>query len=82
MEGASASEAEKGLGEEVAQGPSGEQLYNEVCDLCHVSFADAPNWTANQIQEAINSNAGGLMGSLDLSPEQIAAIADALAARP
>lgn len=68
--------------EEVAQAPDGEMLYNDNCENCHrLSFADAPNWTAAAIQDAIDSNKGG-MGSLELTPEEIQAIADALAARP
>ena len=67
--------------EEAAPAPNGEVLYNDTCDACHVSFVDAPNWTANQIQDAIDQNRGG-MGSINLTPEEIQAIADALAARP
>ena len=66
---------------EAAQAPDGETLYNENCDRCHASFANAPNWTAAQIQGAINDDAGG-MGALDLMAEEIEAIAEALAARP
>jgi len=67
--------------EAVAQAPDGETLYNENCDVCHVSFADAPNWTTPQIQEAINQNVGG-MGSIDLTLDEIEAIAGALMGRP
>ncbi|MDH3491461.1 MAG: PKD domain-containing protein [Gammaproteobacteria bacterium] len=68
--------------EEAAQAPDGEMLYKDNCESCHrISFADAPNWTAADIQDAIDKNKGG-MGSLDLMPEEIQAIADALAARP
>ena len=67
--------------EEATPAPNGEVLYNDTCDLCHVSFVDAPNWTATQIQDAIDQNRGG-MGAIGLMPEEIQAIADALAARP
>jgi hypothetical protein len=63
------------------QAPDGEQLYVDNCDRCHVSFANAPNWTATTIQNAIDENTGG-MGSISLTPEEIEAIASALAARP
>ena len=67
--------------EEVRQALDGEMLYNDNCERCHESFANERNWTATQIQGAINENTGG-MGSLALTPEEIQAIADALAARP
>ena len=68
--------------EEAAQAPNGEMLYNVNCEGCHrISFADAPNWMAVDIQDAIDKDKGG-MGSLDLTPEEIQAIADALVARP
>ena len=67
--------------EEAAQAPDGEMLYNDNCDVCHVSFADAPNWMVVDILDAIDKNKGG-MGSLDLTLEEIQAIADALAERP
>jgi mono/diheme cytochrome c family protein len=67
--------------EEVAQALNGEVLYNDNCASCHGSFAGAPNWTATETQNAIDDNKGG-MGSIDLTPEEIQAIADALSARP
>lgn len=75
------------IAEEVQQALDGERLYVDNCEGCHrLSFADAPNWTASEIQEAIAGNRGG-MGSLatrdvPLTPEEIQAIAEALAARP
>lgn len=73
--------------EEVQQSLDGEMLFIDNCEMCHgVSFADAPNWTAAQIQEAIDSNRGGMRSlatrEFPLTPEEIRAIADALAARP
>ncbi|MBT8066895.1 MAG: DUF4382 domain-containing protein [Gammaproteobacteria bacterium] len=67
--------------EEVAQALNGEELYNNNCLSCHGSFAGAPGWTATEIQDAIAQNKGG-MGSIDLSTDEIQAIADALSARP
>ena len=68
--------------EEAAQALDGKMLYDDNCESCHRTlFADAPSWTAEDIQGAINTNRGG-MGSLDLTPEEIQAIAAALAARP
>jgi len=59
--------------------PDGVQLYADNCQGCHGSLAGAPNWSAADIQGAIDQNKGG-MGSIDLTPEEIQAIADALAA--
>ena len=68
--------------EEAPQAPDGEMLFNDNCANCHnTTFANAPSWTAAAIQDAIDNNKGN-MGSLDLMPEEIQAIADALAARP
>ena len=69
------------VAEEVSQTLDGEALYNANCSGCHGSFAGAPNWTASETQAAIDQNKGG-MGSITLTPEEIQAIADALAARP
>ena len=69
------------VAEEVASALNGEVLYNNNCASCHGSFAGAPNWTAAETQNAIDDNKGG-MGSIDLTPEEIQAIADALSARP
>ena len=62
----------------------GEALYNDYCAGCHSDepFATAPNWTAAQIQEAIDRNRGGMRSLSGLTAEEIQAIADALAARP
>lgn len=67
--------------EQVAQALNGEELYTNNCFGCHVAFADAPNWSATAIQDAIDQNKGN-MGSIDLSADEIQAIADALSARP
>ena len=67
--------------EQVAQALNGEELYTNNCFGCHVAFADAPNWSATAIQDAIDQNKGN-MGSIDLSADAIQAIADALSARP
>jgi len=70
--------------EEAAQeSPNGEMLYNDNCESCHrLSFAEAPNWTSAEIQDAIDTNKGGMRSlNLTLASEDIQAIADALAAR-
>ena len=69
--------------EAAAQAPDGEALYNEYCAYCHRKhrpFAEEPAWTADEIRIAIAEDAGG-MGFIQLSTEEIQAIADALAAR-
>ena len=68
--------------EEAAQALDGEMLFNDECANCHdTTFANAPRWTAEDIQGAINADRGG-MRRLTLNPEEIQAIAEALAARP
>lgn len=60
----------------------GTALYGTYCQSCHGALASSAklNRTATQIQNAIGSNAGGVMGSLsNLSSAQIQAIATALA---
>lgn len=60
----------------------GEALYNANCtgSGCHGDFATAPLWLAEQIENAIEQNRGG-MGVLDLTAAEIQAIADALEGR-
>ena len=74
------------IAEAVQQALDGEMLYNDNCERCHDSFANAPNWTAAAIQEAIDRNRGGMSTlatrEFPLTAEEIQAIADALAARP
>jgi len=66
----------------VPTAPDGALLYADNCESCHGSLATSEmlGKTATQIQDAIDSNKGGKMGSLStLTKEQVQAIADALA---
>ncbi|MBI3563062.1 MAG: c-type cytochrome [Gammaproteobacteria bacterium] len=59
----------------------GAALYATYCRSCHGALATSTklNRTITQIQTAINTNAGGVMGTLNgLTPTQVQAIADAL----
>lgn len=69
------------IAEEAAQPLNGEVLYNDNCLMCHEPFAEERAWTATAIQDAIDQNTGG-MGSVDLTADEVQAIADALSARP
>jgi len=59
----------------------GAALYTNNCSGCHGQLATSSklNRTATQIQNAITNNAGGVMGSINLTTAEIQAIADALA---
>ena len=59
----------------------GATLYSNNCSGCHGALASSTklNKTATQIQNAINSNTGGMGGLSSLTPTNIQAIADALA---
>lgn len=59
----------------------GPTLYSNNCASCHGPLASSSklNRTAAQIQSAITGNAGGVMGSINLTSAQIQAIATALA---
>jgi mono/diheme cytochrome c family protein len=61
--------------------PNGASLYATNCESCHGSLATSERIgrTAVQIQDAINTNAGGMSYLSTLTPEQVQAIADALA---
>jgi mono/diheme cytochrome c family protein len=62
-------------------GPDGVALYTDNCQRCHgpLESSEKANKSAADIQQAIDSNRGG-MGILSfLTPEQVQAIADALA---
>jgi len=65
---------------EVVEALDGEMLYKDNCESCHRPFAEEDPWTFEQINAAIENI--GVMRSIDLPPEEIQAIADALAARP
>jgi mono/diheme cytochrome c family protein len=68
--------------EEPAPSPDGVALYAANCESCHGVLAESVKIgvTAEEIQDAIVSNTGN-MGSeelMALTPEEIAAIAEAL----
>jgi len=61
-------------------GTVGATLYQANCSSCHDAFASSTKAgaSANQIQNAINNDAGGMGVLSSLTPTQVQAIADAL----
>lgn len=69
--------------EEPPPAADGVALYVENCEACHGLLAESERIgaSASEIQDAIDSNAGGMMGTpelMALTPDEIAAIAEAL----
>ncbi len=67
--------------EPAAAAPTGAELYNNNCMSCHGSL-DLTNKTGSsalQIQQAIDSNKGGMGKLSNLTSEEVQSIADALA---